>query len=42
MVPANHKWFRDLAVGDIVADVLEGLRPQYPPADDLPPDLVIS
>jgi PPK2 family polyphosphate:nucleotide phosphotransferase len=42
VVPANHKWFRDLAVGDILADVLEKLRPQYPPADDLPPDLVIS
>jgi len=25
VIPANHKWFRDLAVGDIVADVLDGL-----------------
>jgi polyphosphate kinase 2 (PPK2 family) len=27
VIPANRKWFRDLAVGEILADVLEGLRP---------------
>ena len=30
VIPANRKWFRDLAVGEILADVLEGLDPQYP------------
>ncbi len=35
-IPANHKWFRNLAVAEIVADVIEDLDPQYPPpAEDL-------
>ena len=41
IVPANHKWFRDLAVGEILADVLEGLHPQYPTRDDLPTGVVV-
>ena len=36
LIPANRKWFRDLAVGEIVAGALEGLRPVYPPRPDLP------
>ena len=36
VVPANNKWFRNLAVAEIVADVIEDLDPQYPePAEDL-------
>jgi PPK2 family polyphosphate:nucleotide phosphotransferase len=36
VVPANHKWFRNLAVAEIVADTIAGLDPQYPPpAEDL-------
>ncbi len=42
VIPANHKWFRDLAVSTILADTLAGLRPAYPSADDLPKDLVIE
>jgi len=42
VIPANHKWFRDLAVGDIVADVLDGLRPEYPPGEELPAGVVIE
>lgn len=42
VIPANHKWFRNLAVGQIVADVLEDLRPAYPARDDLPRDLTIE
>ena len=35
-IPANHKWFRNLAVAEIVADVIEDLDPHYPaPAEDL-------
>ena len=30
LVPANRKWFRNLAVERIVAETLEGLDPQYP------------
>jgi PPK2 family polyphosphate:nucleotide phosphotransferase len=37
IVPANHKWFRNLAVAQILADALEGLRPRYPPGESLPP-----
>jgi PPK2 family polyphosphate:nucleotide phosphotransferase len=42
VVPANHKWFRDLAVSTILADTIAGLRPTYPEATDLPPNLVIE
>jgi PPK2 family polyphosphate:nucleotide phosphotransferase len=42
VIPANHKWFRNLAVGDIVADVLEGLHPEYPTMADLPADIVFK
>jgi PPK2 family polyphosphate:nucleotide phosphotransferase len=42
IVPANRKWFRDLAVGEILADVLEGLDPQYPTRDDLPTGVVVT
>jgi polyphosphate kinase 2 (PPK2 family) len=43
LIPANRKWFRNLAVASILADTIEGLRPQYPPvAPDVPPDLVIA
>jgi PPK2 family polyphosphate:nucleotide phosphotransferase len=42
VVPANHKWFRDLAVADVVADALEELRPEYPPGETLPPGMVIK
>ena len=42
IVPANRKWFRDLAVGEILLDVLEGLHPAYPSRDDLPPDVVVT
>jgi PPK2 family polyphosphate:nucleotide phosphotransferase len=43
VIPANHKWFRDLAVSSILADTMAGLKPKYPPVDeDVPPDLVIT
>lgn len=34
VIPANRKWFRNLAVADIVAETLEELNPQYPPSPD--------
>ena len=34
VIPANKKWFRNLAVADIVADRLEELKPVYPPSPD--------
>ena len=42
VIPANRKWFRNLAVGEIVADVLEELNPQYPAREDLPPNYVVT
>jgi len=36
VIPANHKWFRNLAVARIVADELDGLGMKFPkPPDDL-------
>jgi PPK2 family polyphosphate:nucleotide phosphotransferase len=36
VVPANKKWFRNLAVAEILAEILEGLDPRYPePEEDL-------
>lgn len=43
VIPADRKWFRDLAVATILADTIDALEPRYPPvADDVPPDLVIE
>ncbi len=42
VIPANRNWLRNLAVSTIVADTLAELKPAYPPAPDLPPDLVIE
>jgi polyphosphate kinase 2 (PPK2 family) len=36
VIPANHKWFRNLAVARIVVEHLESLKMEYPrPAVDL-------
>ena len=42
VIPSDRKWFRDLAIADIVADTLADLDPQYPPMDDLPKNLVMT
>jgi PPK2 family polyphosphate:nucleotide phosphotransferase len=43
VIPANRKWFRNLAVATILADTIAALRPAYPPvAKDVPPDLVLE
>jgi PPK2 family polyphosphate:nucleotide phosphotransferase len=42
IIPANHKWFRNLAVATILADTIAALKPAYPAEPDLPADLVIS
>jgi PPK2 family polyphosphate:nucleotide phosphotransferase len=31
VIPANHKWFRDLAISAIVADTMEGMGLKLPP-----------
>jgi PPK2 family polyphosphate:nucleotide phosphotransferase len=43
VIPANRKWFRNLAVATILADTIAGLRPRYPAvAADVPEGLVIA
>ena len=34
VVPSNRKWFRNLAVADIVGDALAELDPRYPPSTE--------
>jgi PPK2 family polyphosphate:nucleotide phosphotransferase len=33
VVPANQKWFRNLVVARTIADTLEAMAPQFPPAE---------
>jgi PPK2 family polyphosphate:nucleotide phosphotransferase len=36
VIPSNRKWFRNLAIADILGDTLDDLDPRYPePAEDL-------
>jgi PPK2 family polyphosphate:nucleotide phosphotransferase len=42
VIPSNHKWFRNLAIGEITADTLAGLGLRYPRRDDLPKDLAFE
>lgn len=42
VIPANRKWFRNIAVAEIVADAIEALDPRYPEPEPMPPDLVID
>jgi len=42
VIPADHKWFRNLAAAEILRVRLEALKPEYPARADLPPDLVIE
>ncbi|MCH7789989.1 MAG: polyphosphate kinase 2 family protein [Acidobacteria bacterium] len=32
VIPANHKWYRNLAISKILVDTLDGLHMSYPPA----------
>ena len=43
VIPADRKWFRNLAVASILADTIAELKPRYPAvAEDVPADLVIE
>ena len=33
IVPANHKWYRNLVISKILRRTLEEMDPQYPPAE---------
>lgn len=34
VVPANNKWYRNLVIARTIADTLEAMDPQYPPAEE--------
>jgi PPK2 family polyphosphate:nucleotide phosphotransferase len=43
VVPANHKWFRNLAVARIVAETLEDFHSKFPPpVEPIPPGLKVE
>ena len=43
LIPANKNWFRNLAVAEILGDVLQDLKPAYPPIDPkVPANLAIE
>lgn len=42
VVPADHKWYRDLVVASTIVQTLEGLGMQYPPNEDDLSNVVIK
>ena len=30
VIPSNHKWFRNLAVAQILVDVMQGMKLKFP------------
>lgn len=42
VIPANQKWYRNWAVARIVAETLEAMNPQYPPAEPNLDQIVIE
>jgi PPK2 family polyphosphate:nucleotide phosphotransferase len=41
VVPANKKWYRNLVIARTIADTLEAMNPQYPPAEEGLENIVI-
>jgi PPK2 family polyphosphate:nucleotide phosphotransferase len=42
VIPANKKWFRNLAVSSVLAETMTRMKPRYPEPADLPKDLVVE
>jgi hypothetical protein len=42
LVPSNRKWFGNLAVADILGDVIDDLAPAYPPGEPRMEGLTIA
>jgi PPK2 family polyphosphate:nucleotide phosphotransferase len=42
VIPANKKWFRNLAISQVIVEALEGLNMKYPKLDFDPSKLVIK
>ncbi|CAN5850603.1 polyphosphate kinase 2 family protein [soil metagenome] len=41
VIPSDRKWYRNWAVGRVIAETLERMDPQYPEAEDIDPNLEI-
>jgi PPK2 family polyphosphate:nucleotide phosphotransferase len=41
VIPSNHKWFRNFAVAEILADTMDDLKLEYPAAEEGIEDLVV-
>jgi polyphosphate kinase 2 (PPK2 family) len=37
VIPSNRKWFRNLAVAEILADTIDELKPRYPQPERISP-----
>jgi PPK2 family polyphosphate:nucleotide phosphotransferase len=42
IVPANHKWYRDLVISRILRKTLEKMNPKYPPAEKGLDEIVVE
>lgn len=42
VIPADRKWFRDLAISQVVLETLKDMNPQYPAIDYDPKSIVIK
>jgi PPK2 family polyphosphate:nucleotide phosphotransferase len=42
VIPSNRKWFRNVAVAEILVDAMEGLDLRYPPAEEGVESLVVE
>jgi polyphosphate kinase 2 (PPK2 family) len=41
VIPANHKWYRNLAISQIIVEALEKLEMKYPPPPEDAEEIVI-
>jgi len=41
VIPSDRKWYRNWAVGKVIAETLEKMDPQYPEAEEIDPNLKI-
>ena len=42
IVPANHKWGRNIAIAEAIVDAFEAMKPQYPQVSFNPKEIVIE
>jgi PPK2 family polyphosphate:nucleotide phosphotransferase len=41
IIPANHNWYRNSVVGEIIVDTLESMKPSYPKLEKAAAEIVI-